>query len=390
MRLVVTAAVSLLLGAIPGYADDRSDCVSGIGRHRAAAAGAAPAQRGYLQRRIGRAERELGEGQFRECVSILKTGAGPADQSRGEDDDAEQGPETEDMFGFTQGTSVLGKGRFEISGTGEGAFGRRIGRYRAGALGGTFAFAPLEGLSIEFGATGDAFSIRHVPGLDNRSGGGFGGFSTELKWQAIKRGPASPFGLTFVLEPEVSFRDGDSGERGRGVGLGARIALDAELVPKTLFGALNLVYEIERFRPRGLSLVNGDGEPLEGVPSGPCLADADQDALETCVAAAGRRPAERSSRLGVSGALAFQVNPQMFVGGEVRYLRSYAGFGLNRFEGHALFAGPTFYAQLSENVSLSAAFSTQIAGKSKATPGRTFDLDNFPRHQAKLKLSYEF
>lgn len=79
--------------------------------------------------------------------------------------------------------------------------------------------------------------------------------------------------------------------------------------------------------------------------------------------------AERSSRLGLSGALAFQVNPQMFVGGEVRYLRSYAGFGLNRFDGHALFAGPTFYAQLSESVSLSAAFSTQIAGNRRPRRG---------------------
>lgn len=39
--------------------------------------------------------------------------------------------------------------------------------------------------------------------------------------------------------------------------------------------------------------------------------------------------------------------------------------------------GPTLYAKLSENLSISAAFSTQIAGKSQAAPGRSLDLDNF-------------
>lgn len=391
MRLVLTTTAVLLLAAAPAFADERSECLAGIGRLRsAAAARPVPANKDALQGRLRRAEREAGERQFDDCVEILRAGAGEGAKNGGDDDDPDEGAETEDMFGFTQGTSLLEKGKFEISGVGEGAFGKRLGRYRTGGLGGSFASAPVDGLSIEIGAAGNSFSIRDVPGLDNRNGGDFGGFSTELKWQAIKRGAGSPVGLTFIVEPGVSFRDADAGGRGRGVGLEGRIALDAELIPKRLFGGLNLIYELEKFRPRGRNLFNGEAEPLEGVSSGPCQPYAEDDALETCVASARRRSAERSSLLGLSGALAFQINPNVFIGGEVRYLRSYSGLGLNSFEGHAVFVGPTLYAKLSETVSISAAYSAQMAGKSEATPGRRLDLDNFARQQAKLKISYEF
>ena len=391
MRLVLTTTAALLFTALPTHADERSECLAGIARLRSAtAARPVPANRDTLLGTLRRAEREAGVRQFDDCVGILKASASGGGKSSRDDDDAEEGAETEDMFGFTEGTSILEKGKFEISGAGEGAFGKRLGRYRTGGLGGSFAFAPVDGLSIELGAVGNSVSIRDVPGLDNRHGGGFGGFSAELKWQAIKRGDASPVGLTFIVEPGASFRDAEAGGRGRGVGLEGRIALDAELVPRRLFGGLNLIYELDKFRPRGVNLFNGEAEPLEGVSSGPCQPYAEDDALETCVASARRKSAERSSLLGLSGALAFQINPNVFIGGEVRYLRSYAGLGLNSFEGHAVFVGPTLYAKLSENVSISAAYSAQIAGKSEATPGRRLDLDNFARHQAKLKISYEF
>ena len=390
MRLVLTATATALLAAIPAYADDRSECLSGIDRLRSSVARAAPAGRGELERKLRKAEGEAAEREFGDCVSVLKARSGEADRKSGDDDD--EAAETEDMFGFTQGSSILEKGKVEISGEYQGAFGKRMGRYRASALTSTLAFGLIEGLSIEFGATGNTYATRNVPELDNRNGGGFSGISTELKWQAIKRSATFPVGLTFVVEPTLNWRDADSGGRGRGAGLEARIVLDAELIPKTLFGAVNLTYELEKFRSRGRTLFNAEGEPLEGVASGACPSGEaeDEDVLETCVASARRLSAERSSLLGISGALAVQIRPSVFLGGEVRYLRSYAGLGLNRFEGHAVFVGPTLYAKLSENVSISAAFSTQVGGSSKATPGRRLDLDNFSRHQAKLKISYEF
>ena len=54
-----------------------------------------------------------------------------------------------------------------------------------------------------------------------------------------------------------------------------------------------------------------------------------------------------------------------------------------------MFVGPTLYAKLSEHLAVSAAYSAQVAGHAVRVPGR-LDLDNFSRHQAKLKIIYEF
>lgn len=172
MRLVLTTTAALLFTALPTHADERSECLAGIARLRSAtAARPAPPDRDTLLGTLRRAEREAGERQFDDCVGVLKASASGGGKSSRDDDDAEEGAETEDMFGFTEGTSILEKGKFEISGAGEGAFGKRLGRYRTGGLGGSFAFAPVDGLSIELGAVGNRVSIRDVPGLDNRHGG---------------------------------------------------------------------------------------------------------------------------------------------------------------------------------------------------------------------------
>jgi hypothetical protein len=79
----------------------------------------------------------------------------------------------------------------------------------------------------------------------------------------------------------------------------------------------------------------------------------------------------------------------VFLGAEVRYLRAYEGLTLQHFLGDAVFVGPTLYAKLSDHLSISGAFSTQVSGHAVGVPGR-LDLDDFSRHQAKLKIKYEF
>src|SRR5690349_7238095 len=74
--------------------------------------------------------------------------AAQGDEAKGQ----EEGPDTEDLFGFTIGTDVLEPGHFETSSEGESSFGKRFGRYRAHALKSTFTVAPFEGFSIELGA----------------------------------------------------------------------------------------------------------------------------------------------------------------------------------------------------------------------------------------------
>jgi hypothetical protein len=325
-------------------------------------------------------------------------------------DGHDEGPDTEIMFGFTKGTDVLEPGRYELSAEAGGALGKRGGRYRVGSFASTFQFAPFERMAVELVATGNRFSIRNVPGLDNRNTSGFGGLSAEIKYQLLKRGP-SPFGLLLITEPSVGFLDESTGERGRSYGLDARIALDTELVPNTLLAGFNVIYEAEKFRPRGVSLFSNEGENLD-VPLTPCVArppkvaamhvedagegehaamepaDADEGQAP-CTAFARRKSAERSSKFGFSSGLVLQAFPDVFLGAEVRYLRAYEGLALQHFRGEAVFVGPTLYAKLADNLKIAATWSFQVAGHAVGVPGR-LDLDNFSRHEAILRVKYEF
>ena len=341
----------------------------------------------------------------------------------------DEGPDTENMFGFTKGTDVLEPGHYELATEPGGAFGKRIGRYRVGSFRSTFQFAPMERMAIELGATGNRFSIHNVPGLDNRNTSGFSGVSAEIKYQLLKRGP-SPFGLLLIAEPGVGFLEEGTGTRGRSYGIDTRIALDTELIPNTLFGGLNVIYEAERFRPRGFTLFNGEGEELE-LPLAPCgnigggipaevnpdnhshidnggedrahtaaaadgenhsavgPARAEGGGRENCTAFARRKSAERSSKFGFSGGLALQAFSNVFLGAEVRYLRAYEGLALQHFRGEAVFVGPTLYAKLNDQLSIAATWSFQVAGHAVGVPGR-LDLDNFSHHEAVLRIKYEF
>ncbi|HEY0570820.1 MAG TPA: hypothetical protein VGD16_04710 [Enterovirga sp.] len=381
MRLLLAATAVTLLMPLSVQADDRTECTAGISKLRNQVAANPPADKlKDLQATLRKAEAESRRREFDDCVRVLKTSAGGGEAK---DHDDYEGPETEDMFGFTTGTDVLDKGKFELSAEAIGSFGKREGRYRIGSLKNTLAFAPLEGLSIEIGVISNGYSVQGVPGLDDRSGAGFGGLSAEVKYRLVKRTEATPVGVTFIVEPGLRFRN-DEGERGSGLGIETRLAFDTALVKDKIFAGLNLIYEAEKFRPRQRILFNAQGEPIEGPPS--CATGND----ESCPVLSRRAPAERESEIGISGALAFQAFQNVFLGGEVRYMRAYEGLRLQRYEGNAVFIGPTFYAKLSEQITISAAFSTQVAGRSVDSPDRSLDLDNFSRHQAKLKVSYEF
>jgi len=332
--------------------------------------------------------------------------------SHDEADGQKEGPETEHLFGFTTGTDVVEPGHVEVEGEVEGGFGKRFGRYHVDGFRGAFKFAPWEGFNIEPSVTASRFSIRNVPGLDNRSFTSFGGGGVEFRWQLLKRGP-SPFGLTLLAAPHMGLLEEDTGVRGRSQGLETRLLVDTAVIPNSLYGAFNVIYEIDKFRPRGARLFSSEGEEL-AVPLAPCVAGPPKvnttfadpedhgenagggpeavttaEAQEACTAFARRKSAERSSRFGFAGALAFQAFPNVYLGAEVRYLRAYEGLTLQHFRGEAVFLGPTLYAKLNRDWLISAAFSTQVAGHAVGVPGR-LDLDNFSRHEFKLVVKYEY
>jgi hypothetical protein len=291
-----------------------------------------------------------------------------------EDKQAQSEIGSEDLFGFTEGSDVGDAGELEGSIDSTGRFGRRGGRYRVFSPTFEVEYTPAERLSLSLDATFDRYWIHNVPELENRNTGGLSQLSTQWRYQFIKRDP-SPVGLTLSVEPQLGFFDQDTGERARRTGLEAVLSLDTVLVAERVFGAVNLTYEAERVRPKGF--IGLDRDLGEVDPSDPAAV------------AVVRSPAERESTLGISAAVAYQAVPNLFVGAEARYLRQYDGLDFKAFEGHALFIGPTLYVKVSDHLSLSAAWDVQVAGKANDEPGH-LDLENFERHQAKLKLITQF
>ena len=306
--------------------------------------------------------------------------------------DRDKAVETENIFGFTAGSDTGDANGKGLSAEATPRIGKRIGAYRALDTKTEFGFGVTDDFNMSFSALGDCHRIRNVPEFDDVGGRcAFNGFGTQVRWRFLDRSKG-PFGLTLQLEPSFARIDGGSGLAGRGVGAENKLIFDRELVPGVLFGAVNLLYDVARFRER--------------------------NALAS----------ERGGRPGVSAALAVQVAPKVLLGAEARYQRTYEGLSLSRYSGDAFFVGPTLFAQ-SGNVWLSAAWNVQVAGReavnrperaaaiveaANATADalaaalaagdpppapvapdlpvrhRRLNLKDFERHQLKLKVGFDF
>jgi hypothetical protein len=164
---------------------------------------------------------------------------------------------------------------------------------------------------------------------------------------------AAPFGLTLSFQPHWGFTDETSGVPLQHFGWVALLLADRELVPDRLVGAVNLLFDTDRTR-----LLPNHAVEQEPTP-------------------------------GIGAALAVEAVPGIWVGAEVRYLRSHDGASLEVFSGQALYAGPSLYARLGEQGWISAAVNFQLWREAVGAPG-AFDLVNFERYQAKLRLGFEF
>ncbi len=344
--LRVATSLAAAIAATAAQADDRAECRDGIVRLRTQVQEQRSSkERENLQMTLRKAEGTFVKRQYAECLKEVRSAA--------KKDEEEEGTSAGDLSGFTEDTDVMEKGKVEFTTEVNGSFDRRGGRYRVGTLQKKVAFAPADSFNIEVGAFSNSFLIRDVPDMDDRSNFAFGGFLAEFKWQLVKRGASAPFGVALVSEPSLLLRDQSTGENGYGFNVETRLAVDTALVPNKLFVAMNLIHEVERFDPR-------------------------------------MAPPERESEVGISGALGFQASKEVAFGGEARYLRAYEGLALNRFQGHAFFLGPAFKATLTEQLSVSGTWSVQVAGRPVDAPNRPLDLENFSRHEAKFKISYEF
>jgi hypothetical protein len=260
--------------------------------------------------------------------------------------------ETTHLFGFTVGSDVNAVGEREAESEAVGRFGKSAGTYSALSQGLGIKVIPFRDFSIEPMVSVARFDISGVPGLDDRRQFAYEAASLEMRYRLLNREQA-PLGLTVGLDPRWARVDDTGGAPVDRYGAALLLIADKELVEKLLFAAFNFIYEPSAIRSR----VTGDWQ--------------------------------HTSQLGASVAMTMQISPGVLIGGEARYMRSFDGLGLDRFTGNALFAGPTFYAKISEKVWVSAAWSAQLTGHAINEIG-TLDLTNFERHRAVLRFGYNF
>jgi hypothetical protein len=265
---------------------------------------------------------------------------------------AEEGFDTEHIFGFMIGTDVGNPGEREFQTQTTGRFGKGSGTYRALQREFEIEVVPLPNFRIEVGGAATLHDITGVPDIDDRRQLNFQGASLDLRYRLLDRERA-PFGLTVAAELHGDRIDETSGAKGRMYGTDFTLAFDRELIPNFAIGALNLIYQPEwaRFEVNGLS--------------------------------------EKSSTIGAAFAGLVRVRPNVLLGGEMRYFRQYEGIGLGELSGQALFVGPTAYFQISEKSRLTLSWSMQAWGR-PAGSSANLDLVNFERHQARLVFGVNF
>ena len=260
-----------------------------------------------------------------------------------------------DIFGFTTPTDVGSPGDKDIALETTSRLGKRGGTYWSPTLktqiGGTVADNVWVGLSPF--VTGHR--IRSVPDLDNRSQLRFDGFSGEVIYRFLDRTQTNPLAGAFSIEPRVARVGPIVGEPVSAYAAEFKLLLDAVLVPGRFYAALNLNYALGTERPR--RAFDAKWEEASGTV--------------------------------VSGALAYQAAERVLFGVEARYLTVYSGAFLNDFAGHAVFAGPNLFLRLSDSAALNFAWTPQLAGRAKGVPA-SLDLDNFERHQFRLKFTASF
>ena len=265
---------------------------------------------------------------------------------------AEDGFDTEHIFGFVIGTDVGNVGEREFQSETTGRFGKNGGTYRAVGQEFELEFVPARNFRVEIGSTFASHLISGVPGLDDQRRMSWQGGSVDLRYRFLDR-ETSPFGLTFATEVHAHRIDETTAERVRSFGTEFRLAFDREIVPNRVIAAFNLIYEPEWTR------IVGSGAM------------------------------ERESTAGVALGLMAQLRPDFLFGGEARYLRKFEGIGLEELAGQALFVGPTAYFQLSKSSRLTASWSVQAWGRPAGSTA-SLDLVNFERHQARLVFGVNF
>ncbi|WP_139040265.1 hypothetical protein [Methylobacterium terricola] len=290
-----------------------------------------------------------------------QTGSSAREAQGGGKGDKPDKVDTENLFGFTEGTDTGKKGEQEVLVDSIGRFSKRRdgpGRSGYGAAQPliSYQYDPTDNFSIEPGLRFDARDSRGIAGVPNKAFGTFNGGSVELKYQFFKRTEDRPFSLAVLAEPQYARITPVEGQGADVYSVESRLIADMRLVPDTLWAGFNLIYDPQ------VSRLKGSGE------------------------------VDRTSTLSLSGAVMAKIAGDLFVGPEVRYMRAYEGAFLNRFEGHAVFVGPVLHYHVMEKGFLTLAYSTQVFGHDRDPDfsDRVFNLTQFSRHNLRVRFGVEF
>lgn len=260
--------------------------------------------------------------------------------------------DTEHIFGITMGSDIGETGELELEIETYGGLGKRFGRYASIVTLNQLKYTVADRLRIAPGFSAVANNIAGVPGWLDARGGGFSGASLEIRAKLLDRAVA-PFGLTLHIQPGWTRRDEPTGLDVTQYGSEFALLADKELLRDRLYGAINLWYGVSGGRTLGLPEWT------------------------------------QHSDLALHGALSYRIAPSVLIGGEIRYVRAYEGLGLDRFEGDALYVGPTFSTTPAKHMGLSGSFGVQVYGRALGD-GRALNLEQFERYQGMLRYNYHF
>ena len=280
-----------------------------------------------------------------------------AGAARADDDEAPKAGDpyyrldTKNLFGSLEGSDVGEQGDRSIELETTGSLFKNLGRYAFVEQEAIYEITPTPRLGLEFGAHFYGQSIRDVPGIANYSGADFAGLSNEWRYLLWPRSGPWSLQATITATPQWA-RLFEGGARGQDYQLPLLFILEAQPIARRLYADLNLTYAPEYQR-------------LDGGPW------------------------NQLTTLSASGALSWRITPDAMIGGEADYVNVFDGLAGGSWQGSALFLGPTFHYQITEKIDLSGAWTEQVAGRARGQPGR-FDLADFTRSQAKLRLEMDF
>ena len=259
--------------------------------------------------------------------------------------------DTEHLFGFAEGSDIGQPGELELETETTGRFGKRHGSFSAVDAAISLKAPVTRSFRLSPGFIVSRYDIHGMPDQPDRHRTALDGAFLDMRFRVLDRA-AAPFGLTLGVTPGFGGVEPGTGLRSREYGASFKVLIDREIIPGQLIAALNLTYDMGVSRPHA----SGVG---------------------------------RASGFDITGALSWRLGPDVFVGAEARYARAYEGLGLDRYAGQALFAGPTLYVGLGSHLWASVAWHAQLAGDGRQHAGH-FDLDQFERHQVRLRVGGHF